>query len=76
MSLRPGGRVSLMGGYENLEILNLFVTRCNITFKGNWMYERHYILALIKMVEKGNLRLKEEDGCYVVGEFGLDQWGH
>lgn len=40
------------------------------------MYERHDILALIKMVEKGNLRLKEEDGCYVVGEFGLDQWRH
>lgn len=26
------------------------------------------------MLEKGNLRLKEEDGRYVVGEFGLDQW--
>lgn len=35
MSLRPGGRVSLMGGCEDLEILNLFVTRCNITLKGN-----------------------------------------
>ncbi|KGO49015.1 DNA polymerase III, clamp loader complex, gamma/delta/delta subunit, C-terminal [Penicillium expansum] len=74
MSLRPGGRVSLMGAYQDLEIPNVFVTRCNITLKGNWMYERKDVLALIKMVEKGNLRLREEDGCYVVGEFGLDQW--
>lgn len=72
--LMPVGRVSLMGAYENLEIPNLFVTLCNITLKGNWMYERNNVLALIKMVEKGNLRLKEEDGCSVVGEFGLDQW--
>ncbi|KAJ5253675.1 hypothetical protein N7497_010928 [Penicillium chrysogenum] len=74
MSLRPGGRVSLMGAYDELEIPNLFVTRCNITLKGNWMHERKDVLALIKMVEHGNLRLNEEDGCYVVGEFGLDQW--
>lgn len=74
MSLRPEGRVSLMGAYETLEIPTLFVTRCIITLKGNCMYERNDILALIKMVEKGNLRLKEEDECYVVGEFGLDQW--
>lgn len=74
MSLRPGGQVSLMGAYETFEIPNLFVTRCNITLKWNWTYERNDILALIKMLEKGNLRLKEEDGRYVVGEFGLDQW--
>ena len=74
MSLRPGGRVSLMGAYEDLEIPNIFVTRSNITLKGNWMYERKDVLALIKMVEKGNLRLREEDGCFVVGQFGLDQW--
>lgn len=66
--------MSLMGAYQDLEIPNVFVTRCNITLKGNWMYERKDVLALIKMVEKGNLRLREEDGCYVVGEFGLDQW--
>ncbi|KAI3287263.1 hypothetical protein DTO002I6_7905 [Penicillium roqueforti] len=74
MSLRPGGRVSLMGAYEELEIPNVFVTRSNITLKGNWMYERKDVLALIKMIERGNLRLKEEDGCYVAGQFGLDQW--
>lgn len=66
--------MSLMGAYDELEIPNLFVTRCNITLKGNWMHERKDVLALIKMVEHGNLRLNEEDGCYVVGEFGLDQW--
>ncbi|KAJ5973050.1 uncharacterized protein N7479_002968 [Penicillium vulpinum] len=73
MSLRPGGRVSLMGAYEQLVIPNQFVTRCNIALKGNWMYERKDALALIKMVEKGNLGLKEEHGCYV-RQFRLDQW--
>ena len=66
--------MNLMGAYETFEIPNLLVTRCNITLKENWMCERSDVLALVKMIEKENLRLKEEDGCYVVGEFGLDQW--
>ncbi|KAJ5375757.1 hypothetical protein N7517_007763 [Penicillium concentricum] len=74
LSLRPGGRVGLMGAYKRIEIPHQFVMRCNITLKGNWMYERKDALALIKMVERGNLRLKEEDGCYVVGQFRLYQW--
>ncbi|KAJ5505088.1 hypothetical protein N7463_007962 [Penicillium fimorum] len=37
MSLRPGGRVSLMGAYEQIEIPHQFLMRCNITLKSEMM---------------------------------------
>lgn len=74
MSLKLGGRVSLMGSYQELTIPNAFITRNDITLKGNWMYERKDVLAIIKMVENGNLELYDEDGCFSIRRFRLKNW--
>ena len=37
------------------------------------MYDRHMVVQMIKMIEKGNLKLGEEGtGMKTVGKFGLD----
>lgn len=37
------------------------------------MYDRHMVVQMIKMIEKGNLKIGEEGtGMKTVGKFGLD----
>jgi len=74
MSLILGGRVSLMGSYQDITIPNAFVTRNDITLKGNWMYERKDVLAMIKMVENKHFKLYEWGGAFVIRRFRLNQW--
>lgn len=71
LSLRHGGRVSLMGGLlDDLPLPHRFIMRRNITLKGKWMYDRKDVIQLIKMVENGNFKLD-----FVKPKtFGLDQW--
>jgi D-arabinose 1-dehydrogenase-like Zn-dependent alcohol dehydrogenase len=75
LSLRHGGRVSLMGGFlEDLPIPHRFVMRFDIKMHGKWMCSRNDIALLVKMVEIGLLRLDERANVKIVGEFKLEQW--
>lgn len=71
-AVRPGGRVSLMGGVGmagggELTLPYGWLMRNNITIKGQWMYPRSAIARLIAMVRSGLLDLTH----YEVAEFPL-----
>lgn len=71
LSLRKGGRVSLMGGLNNeLTIPVKAVVSRDLKIMGKWMYERQDVRDMIKMIEIGVLRL----GGKVVEKFGLEDW--
>jgi threonine dehydrogenase-like Zn-dependent dehydrogenase len=71
LSVRHGGRVSLMGGIKGDVSVPLgYVMHANMTIKGKWMYEREDIMRLIRMVEMGRLRV---DGGSVK-KYALEQW--
>ena len=75
LSLRHGGRVSLMGGYlEDMPIPHRVIMRRNITLKGKWMCERNDIFAMLKLVETGMLPLGRKGGMEVTGTFPLEEW--
>ena len=71
-AVRPGGRVSLMGGVgmtggEDLVLPYPWVMRNNITIKGQWMYPRDAIPRLIAMAKNGLIDLTR----YKFVEFAL-----
>ena len=71
-AVRPGGRVSLMGGVGmagggELALPYPWLMRNNITIRGNWMYARNAIPRVIAMVGSGTLDL----AIYEVAEFPL-----
>ena len=71
-AVRPGGRISLMGGVgmtggSDLALPYPWLMRNNITIKGQWMYPRAAISPLIAMVKNGMLDLTR----YQVVEFAL-----
>ena len=71
-AVRPGGRVSLMGGVgmtggDDLTLPYAWLMRNNITIKGQWMYPRDAIPRLVAMVKNGLVDLKR----YEVVEFAL-----
>jgi alcohol dehydrogenase len=74
-AVRPGGRVSLMGGVGmsgqggDLLLPYAWLMRNNITIKGQWMYPREAIARLIAMVRNGLLDITG----YEVTEFPLAQ---
>lgn len=71
LSVRHGGRVSLMGGIRGDVAVPLgYLMHANMTIKGKWMYEREDVLKLIKLVENGRLRV---DGGSVK-KYALEQW--
>ena len=71
-AVRPGGRVSLMGGVgmtggEELVLPYPWLMRNNITIKGHWMYPRDAIPRLIAMAMNGLIDLTR----YKFAEFAL-----
>ena len=62
-AVRPGGRVSLMGGVGSggqageLALPYTWLMRNNLTIKGQWMYPREAIARLIAMVANGLIDL-------------------
>ncbi|MCJ1399487.1 hypothetical protein MMC11_002689 [Xylographa trunciseda] len=75
MALRPGGRVSLMGGIMgDVAIPHSAIMHRNLTLKGCWMYTREDLGAMAKLVERGVLKLGPGAGVKVVGQFGLGEW--
>ncbi|QYE36310.1 zinc-binding dehydrogenase [Polymorphobacter sp. PAMC 29334] len=72
-SVRPGGRISLMGGVGmggggELVFPYPWLMRNNITIKGQWMYPRDAVGRLVALARSGVLDLHR----YEVSEFPLD----
>ncbi|KAJ6558028.1 alcohol dehydrogenase [Mycena capillaripes] len=75
LALRPGGRVSLMGGQTDLIPLPISVIMLrNLTLKGKFMYTKEDLRVLITLVETGYLKLGEAGGIKTVGKFPLEQF--
>lgn len=75
LALRPGGRVSFMGGIRgDVAIPYGAVMHRDLKLKGKWMYPRDAVGELVKMVENGLLKIGKPAGFKVVGKFSLEEW--
>ncbi|KAL1604881.1 hypothetical protein SLS60_004421 [Paraconiothyrium brasiliense] len=75
LALKRGGRMSLMGGIqEDYPIPLRQVMRKNLTLTGTWMYNREQVLALIKMVETGILKIGKQGGIRELTIFEFAEW--
>lgn len=64
-----------MGGIqEDYPVPLREVMRKNLTLRGTWMYSREQVLALIKMVETGVLKLGRQGGMKDIRVFGMEEW--
>ncbi|KAF2809736.1 NAD(P)-binding protein [Mytilinidion resinicola] len=73
LSLRPEGRVSLMGGFlEDVPIPHRFVMRFDITLRGKWMYSRADNVAFLSLLNTGVLDVRSI--VKVRGTFKLEEW--
>ncbi|KAI7771446.1 hypothetical protein LZL87_010886 [Fusarium oxysporum] len=70
MSLRRGGRVSLMGAHEELKLPTQFIMLNDITVKGKWMYTKDDMRNMIKLLEAGYLKL---DGVQTIANFSMEE---
>jgi alcohol dehydrogenase len=69
-SVRPGGRVVLMGGVRSdLAINYTWLTHNYVTLRGQWMYDRAAPARMAPMVRAGLIDL----GQFELSEFPLDQ---
>ena len=73
MTVRPHGRIVLMGGVgmlggDDLALPYPWIMRNNITIHGQWMYPREAVARLSGLVRSGLLDLRHYD----VASFGLD----
>ncbi|KAF5637956.1 alcohol dehydrogenase [Fusarium sp. NRRL 52700] len=71
LSLRRGGRVSLMGAHQELKLPTMFIVINDITVRGKWMYTKDNIRNMIKLVEAGYLKL---DTVQTVGDFPMEKF--
>jgi len=65
MTVRPGGRVVLMGGVgmqggDDLALPYRWLMRNSVTVRGQWMYPRTANIQLIKMIRSGVLDISHE----------------
>ncbi|KAI0136814.1 alcohol dehydrogenase [Xylariales sp. AK1849] len=74
-SLKPGGRVSLMGGVNgNIEIPYVPFMYKGITLKGTYMNTTQQVKELIKLIERGILKIGRRASIKVTGKFSLEHW--
>lgn len=74
-SLKPGGRISLMGGVRgNFELPYGLIVHGGLTIKGTFMNTTQQGKELIKMIETGALKIGSRAGMTVTGKFGLHDW--
>ena len=74
MTVRPNGRVALMGGVgmqggDDLALPYRWLMRNNITLRGQWMFPREAVARVAGMIRAGLLDLSRSE----VTVFGLDQ---
>jgi len=74
-ALKPFGRACFGGGIlGNVEISYHLLMMKSLRIQGRLMYSRDMVVRIIKMIEKGNLKLGEEaTGMKTVGRFGLER---
>ena len=73
LSLARGGRVSLMGGFnEDVPIPHRFIMRNDILLKGKFMYDREDIVAFLQFLESGQLDVRRL--VQIIGRFKLEYW--
>lgn len=74
-SLRHHGRASLMGGiWDDIAVPHDVLLFKEVSLKGKWMFSREDFQAVVQMVEKDLLKLGEDGGWKMMGDFGLDDW--
>ena len=74
-SLRPGGRISLMGGLRgNIELPYSLITHNGLTIKGTFMNTAQQAKDLVRTVESGALKIGSKADMKIVGKFGLGDW--
>ncbi|KAF4963069.1 hypothetical protein FSARC_8871 [Fusarium sarcochroum] len=71
LSLRRGGRVSLMGAHQELTLPTQFIMLNDITVKGKWMYTKDDIRTMIKLLEADYLDFSAVE---TVGAFRLEDF--
>jgi threonine dehydrogenase-like Zn-dependent dehydrogenase len=75
MSLKPGGRMSLMGGIPgDIDVPYWQVSYKGITIKGIFMNTTQQAKELIKTVERGVLKIGSRAGMKIAGKFRLEDW--
>ncbi len=76
LSLRPGGRVSLMGGAAgDVGIPYFQIMLRGLRLQGTFMYTIGQVDEMIRLIETGKLKLGERySGAKCVGRFGLEDW--
>lgn len=76
MALRPGGRMSLMGGaVGDVGFPYYLIMVKGLRLQGSWMYTPKQLEELIRLVETGRLKLGGKGaGVQCLGVFGLEEW--
>lgn len=75
MSLGPGGRMSLMGGIpDDIGIPYWHITHNGLTIKGTFMNTIQQAKDLIKLIERGVLKIGSRAGMEVTGKYKLEDW--
>ena len=74
MTVRPGGRVVLMGGVgeqggPGVELSYRWLMRNGVTVRGQWMYPPAAVPRMVQLIRSGLLSLDH----YTIAEFPLDQ---
>ncbi|KAI1083275.1 alcohol dehydrogenase GroES domain-containing protein [Whalleya microplaca] len=75
LSLKPGGRMNMMGGVRgDIELPYWQITHYGLTIKGTFMNTTQQAKDLIKIVERGVLKIGSRAGLKVAGKFALEDW--
>lgn len=75
MAVGSYGRVLLMGVIQkDIAIPYIMAVAKNLTIRAQYMYVKEDFQGLIKLVEAGVLKLGEEAGHQIMGEFPLEKW--
>ncbi|KAI1211183.1 alcohol dehydrogenase GroES domain-containing protein [Annulohypoxylon truncatum] len=72
MSMRPKGRVSMMGNVNALEIPYRLVAFRGLRLQGTEMYTREQAMDMLKLIETGTLKTGPEAGLVTKGVFKLE----
>ena len=63
-----------MGGFrDDTGIPHVRVMHWNLRIQGKWMHEQEDIFALLRMVERVNLKLGKSAGMMTVGALSLEE---
>ena len=74
MALKPHGKAVLMGVIgKDIAIPYIVAMFRNLTIRGQYMYDREDVQGMIKLVERGLLKVGASAGQKIVGQFALEE---